>query len=221
MLPDTRLRQTLTYNFQQFHLPFHLQFVLWICSLKIHSETRRQNPFPYSFRSPCVSLLCMFSASVFAVIPDHEVRAAKLTNRWTSGCWWGRNASFDEHLVRTKHVLLLRISSKKTTWRARGLDVKRMKLEEESGILTWKWYSGVSGPTLEPRRHVTMPTTTAPMELPTVFPPAPPPEEHVPEMRVHGNSGGGEVAAKKEMMICDTSYADSYVPISYLPNKDG
>ena len=48
----------------------------------------------------------MFGESVFALIPDHEVRAAKLTNRWISGCWWGPDASSDEHLVGTKHGLL-------------------------------------------------------------------------------------------------------------------
>ena len=68
--------------------------------------------------------------------------------------------------------------------------------------------SEVPGPTLESRRDEGMPTATAPMEIPTVPPPAPPPEEHVPEMRVHSNSGGGDVAAKTEMMICDPSYWD-------------
>ena len=46
--------------------------------------------------------------------------------------------------------------------------------------------SGIPGPFLEPRRDVGMPTATAPMELPTIPPPAPPPEEHVPEMRGQG-----------------------------------
>ena len=53
-----------------------------------------------------------------------------------------------------------------------------------------------------------MPTTTGPMEIPTVPPPAPPPEEHVCEMQVHSNSGGGDVAAKMKMVICGSSYAD-------------
>ena len=53
-----------------------------------------------------------------------------------------------------------------------------------------------------------MPTAMAPMEIPSVPPPAPPPEEHVPEIRVHSNSGGGDVAAKMEMVIYDPSYAD-------------
>ena len=52
------------------------------------------------------------------------------------------------------------------------------------------------GPTLESRRDEGMPTATAPMEIPAVPPPAPPPEEHVPEIRVHSNSGGGNLAAK-------------------------
>ena len=46
--------------------------------------------------------------------------------------------------------------------------------------------SGIPGPTLEPIRDEGMPTATAPMEIPTVPPPAPPPEEHVPEMRGQG-----------------------------------
>ena len=89
-----------------------------------------------------------------------------------------------------------------------GPEVKRSKLEGRSGILTWKW-------TLEYLEnlwnHVPdegMPTATAPMEIPTVTPPAPPPEEYVPEIRVHSNSGGGDVAAKMEMVIYDPSCAD-------------
>ena len=63
--------------------------------------------FQHLLGTPYVSPLCMFVESVFALIPDHEVRAAKLTNRWISGCWWGRDASSDEHLVGTKHGLLM------------------------------------------------------------------------------------------------------------------
>ena len=50
----------------------------------------------------------------------------------------------------------------------------------------WKMDSGISGPPLESRRDEGTPTATAPMEIPTVPPPAPPPEEHVPEMRGQG-----------------------------------
>ena len=46
--------------------------------------------------------------------------------------------------------------------------------------------SGIPGSTLELRRDEGMPTATAPMEISTVSPPAPPPEEHVPEMRGQG-----------------------------------
>ena len=101
----------------------------------------------------------MFGESVLALIPDHEVRAAKLTNRWISGSWWGRDASSDEHLVGTKHGLL-------TIW---NFDVDMD--------------SGIPGPTLEPRRDEGMPTATAPMEIPTVPPPEPLPEEQVSEIR--------------------------------------
>ena len=46
--------------------------------------------------------------------------------------------------------------------------------------------SGISGPPVTSRTDDEMPTATAPMEIPTVPPPAPPPEEHVPEMRGQG-----------------------------------
>ena len=58
----------------------------------------------------------MFVESVSALIPDHEVRAAKLTNRWISGCWWGRDSAdqLAENLLESS-----------------GADVKRSKLEGE------------------------------------------------------------------------------------------
>ena len=99
----------------------------------------RQNTIPIFARPPYVSPLCVFGESVFALIPDHEVRAAKLTNRWISGCWWGRDASSDEHLVVTKHGLLKCRSVRRNLLESNGVDVKRSKLEGRSGILTWKW----------------------------------------------------------------------------------
>ena len=67
--------------------------------------------------------------------------------------------------------------------------------------------TGISGPFVTSRPDEGMPTATAPMEIPSVFPPAPPPEEYVPEIRVHSDSGGGDVAAKTEMVIYDPSFA--------------
>ena len=66
--------------------------------------------------------------------------------------------------------------------------------------------SGVSGPPVTSRPDEEVPTATAREEIPTVPPLAP--EEHVPEIRGHSNSGGGDVAAKTEMVIYDPSYAD-------------
>ena len=131
-------------------------------------------------------VLSRFTVRPDGLIPDHEVRAAKLTNRWISGCLWGRDASSDEHLVGTKHGLLECRSvrrkppgeqwSRRETIEARGT---KWNFDVEMG-------SGIPGPTLEPRRDEGMPTATAPMEILTVPPPAPPPEEHVPEMRGQG-----------------------------------
>ena len=121
----------------------------------------------------------MFGESVFALIPDHEVRAAKLTNRWISGSWCGRDASSDEHLVGTKHGLLKCRSVRR---KPPGEQWSRRETIEVRGT---KWNfdvdmdSGIPRPTLEPRR-----------------------DEGV------RNSGGGDVAAKTEMMICDPTYLD-------------
>ena len=148
----------------------------------------------------------MFGESVFASIPDHEVRAAKLTNRWISGSWWWRDASSDEHLLRTKQGLLKCRSVRR---KPPGEQWSRRETMEAWGT---KWNfdvemdSGIPGPTLEPRRDEEMPTGAAPMEIPTVSPPAPPPERHAFEMQVHSHSGGGDVVAKKKMVICDPSY---------------
>ena len=68
--------------------------------------------------------------------------------------------------------------------------------------------SGVSGPPATSRRDEGMPTATTPMEIPTVPPPAPPPEEYAPAIRGHSISGKGDVAAETEMVICYPSHTD-------------
>ena len=83
-----KLRRTLAYNLQQFHLPFHLQFVTQDLFSQDSQCDPTAEPFQYLLGTPNVSPLCMFGESLFALTPDHEVRAAKLTNRWISGCWW-------------------------------------------------------------------------------------------------------------------------------------
>ena len=143
-----------------------------------------------------------------ALIPDHEVRATKLTNRWNSGCWWGRDASSDEHLMETKHGLL---ECRSVRRKPAGEQWSQRETIEARGT---KWNfdvemdSGIPEPPVTSRPDEGMPTATAPMEIPTVPPPAPPLEEHEPEIRVHSNSGGGDVAAKTEMVTYDPSNAD-------------
>ena len=63
----------------------------------------------------------VFGKSVFAMIPDHEVRPAKLTNRWISGRQRRRDGSSNEHLLGTS-----------------GAVVKRLRRVTRSGILMWK-----------------------------------------------------------------------------------
>ena len=90
-------------------IPFAVRYAGFVLS-RFTVRPDGRTPFQHLLGTPYVSPLCMFGESVFALIPDHEVRAAKLTNRWISGCWWGRDASSDEHLVVAKHGLLKRRS---------------------------------------------------------------------------------------------------------------
>ena len=99
-------------------IPFAIRYAGFVLS-RFTVRPDGRTPFQYLLGTPYVSPLCMFGESVFALIPDHEVRAAKLTNRWISGCWWRRHASSDEHLVGTKYGLLkCRSVRKKPSWRA-------------------------------------------------------------------------------------------------------
>ena len=95
-------------------IPFAIRYAGFVLS-RFTVRPDGRNPFQYLFGTPYVSPLCMFGESVFALLPDHEVRAAKLTNRWIGGSWWGRDASSggDETWFAS-----VQISSQKTTWTA-------------------------------------------------------------------------------------------------------
>ena len=103
-----------------------------------------RTPFQYLLGTPYVSPLCMFGESVFALIPDHEVRAAKLTNRWISGCWWRRDASSDEHVVCAKFgVLKCRSVRRKPPgeqWsRSETVKARGTKWNFDVGVLDHTW----------------------------------------------------------------------------------
>ena len=69
---------------------------LVLTRLTVRVDGRTQ--FPFVLRAQYDSPLCVLGESVFALSPDREVRAAKLTNRWISGCLWRRDVSSDENL---------------------------------------------------------------------------------------------------------------------------
>ena len=121
-------------------------------------------PFQYLLRTPYVSPLCMFGESVFALIPDHEVRVAKLTNRWISGCWWGRDASSDEHLVGTKFGVPkcrpVRRKPPGEQWSRRETVEARGEMELRRCCGHWN-------------RDEEMTSATSQREIPTVPPPEP------------------------------------------------
>ena len=59
MVPDNKLRRTLAYNFQQFHLPFHLQFV----TLDLFSQDSQCDPTTEHHSNICLELhMCHFCA---------------------------------------------------------------------------------------------------------------------------------------------------------------
>ena len=137
-----------------------------------------RTPFQYLLGAPYASALCLFDESVFAMIPDHEVRAANLTNRWMSGCWWGRDALSDKHLVGTKFILLkcrsVHIKPPGEQWSRRETGDSRGTQHNFDVELD----AGEPAP-LESRRKE---------EIPTVPPPAPLPQHdsQEPELRGQG-----------------------------------
>ena len=77
----------------------------------------------------------MFGESVFALIPEREVRAAKLTNRRISGCW-------EDEMLRRMNTWWVRSSVCSSPDRfagnlleSSGAAVKRSRLEGRNGIL--------------------------------------------------------------------------------------
>ena len=119
-------------------IPFAIRYAEFVLS-RFTVRPGGRTPLQYLLGTPFVSPLCMFGESVFALIPDHEVRAAKLTNRWISGCWWRRNASSDEHLVGTKHGSLKCRSVRRKPPGEQWSRRETIEARGRSGILTWKW----------------------------------------------------------------------------------
>ena len=118
-------------------IPFAIRYAGFVLS-RFTVRPDGRTPFQYLLGTPYVSPLFMIGESVFALIPDHEVRAAKLTNRWISGCWWGRDASSDEHLVGTKHGLLKCRSVRRKLPGEQWSRRETIEARGRSGILTWK-----------------------------------------------------------------------------------
>ena len=114
--------------------------------LGCHSwQSCSRTPFKRLSGAPQASHLCVFDETVFATIPDHEVRAAKLTNRWIIGWWWRRDAVSDEPFVGTKCGLLkCRLVRRKPPgkqWKRRETELTHVA---RSAILTRTWTLGTS-----------------------------------------------------------------------------
>ena len=140
--------------------------------------------------------------------------------------WWGRNM-----------VCLSADQFAENHLESNGVDVKRSKLEARSGILTWKWileypdqfWNHVETRECRQQRHRWKFLQYLHLHLRQ--------KKHVFEMQVHSNSGGGDVAAKTKMVICDPSYMNPMktkvigkivrytnileAPIPKLLNEDG
>ena len=129
-------KRTLAYSFSAISpaIPFAIRYAGFELTRWI-ARPEGRTPFQCFRSAPYVSPFCVFGQLVFPMIPDHEVRASKLTNRWISGCWCGRDASSDEHLVGTKFGLLKYSNSQKTTLDSNGAVVNRSMHVARSGIL--------------------------------------------------------------------------------------
>ena len=199
-----KLRRTLAYSFQQYHLPFHLLFF----TLDLFSQDSQCDPTEEHHSNICLELhmyhLCACLVNRYSLwfritkcVQPHWRPDGSLV-----GIVW-RTSGRDE-----TWFAQVQISSQKTTWRTMESTWNDRSSRGRSGILTWKWILEYLDQLWNHVRDEGMPTATASMEIPTVPPLAPPPEEYISEIRVHSNSGGGDVAAKMKMVICGSSYAD-------------
>ena len=157
-------------------IPFAVRYAGFVLTrFSVRSDGR--TPFQYLLGPPHVKPLCMFGESVFALIPDHEVRAAKLTNRWISG------------LVGTKcGVLECRSVRRKPLGESSGAAVKRTRLEARNVMLMLVWTREYLDHALESRRDEEMPSATVQREIPVEPPPAHPTQlgRNMPEIRGQG-----------------------------------
>ena len=155
----------------------------WICALKIHSATRRQNAIPIFAWNSILSLLCMFGR-VDPRPRSGSSQADEQMDQWLlvgTRRFVGRTPGGDEAWFFLKCRSVRR--------KPPGEQWSRRETVEARGT---KWNfavemdSGIPGPTLEPRPDEGMSTATTQGKIPTVPPPAPPPEEYTPEMRGQG-----------------------------------
>ena len=121
-------------------IPFAVRYAGFVLS-RFTVRPDGRTPFQYLLGTPCACHLCAcFGESVFALIPDHEVRAAKL--RRTDG---SVVAGGDERLRQTntwweRSVVCLSADQFAENFReSSGADVKRSKLEGRNGIFVRKW----------------------------------------------------------------------------------
>ena len=200
------LRRTLAKSFQQFHLPFHLQFV----TLDLFSQDSQCDPTEERHSNICLELqmyhLCAclvnLSSSWSPITKceqpiwqtDGSVDAGGDEVHRPTNTWWWRN--------------MVCLSAGQSAEKPSGEQWSQRETIEARGT---KWNfdvetdSGMPGPTMDPRWDEGMPTATVPMEILKVPPPAPPPEEHIHEIRVHSNCGGGDVAGTTGMVNCHPS----------------
>ena len=119
------------------------------CAHKIHNDSRDgRTPFLFLLGASNASAVFVFGESVFTMIPDHEVMAGELTNRWISCCWWRLDALSDEHLVGTNFGLLECRSVRRQTpgeqWSRSRDGWVHVALR---GILRWRWSTRIAGTT--------------------------------------------------------------------------
>ena len=219
---QTQIETNTGVQLQKFHLPFHLQFV----TLDLFSQDSQCDTTAEPHSNICLELHMYYLCA--CIVNRYSSRSACSQTDEHMGQWL---------LVGTKHGLLKCRSVRRKPPGEQWSRRETIEARDTKWNVDVEVDSGIPGPTLESRRDEGMLTSTAPMEIPTVLPPAPPPETHVFEMQVYSNSGGGDVAAKTRMVICDPSYMNPSktkvigkvirytnileAPIPKLRNEDG
>ena len=187
---QTFFNSTRTCSLNHFHLPFHLRLV----TIELFSQDSQCDPTVEPHSNSCLEL---HMYHICACLVNQHLRWSP-TLKWGHSSWRtdGSDASFDERMVVTKHGLFKCSSVRRNFLESGGADVK-WNLDVDNGLTTGGFTSRWRSRQQRHRWKFVQYFFLFLRQKTTYL-----------KFEVFSNSGGGDVAAKTGIVMCDPSYAD-------------